>query len=511
MPRLRRRRTTRTFACVVVEARRAPTNVPSVEPSSTNTTSQPRPSGSSAAPSCAWSSLDGVLLVTDGDDDRDHRAERTVRRRVVGVAAHAPSTTRSPSCSTASAPLPVRGRPDRRRDRAGARGGRPRDGRPAAVPELGDGRVRAALGRHCRPSCPSSVGSPPAGRPRSAARAPARRWGSRPVASSPTARTPSCRSRTSMEAWARASASHPSRRARTCDPLAAMSRQAAVVGVAGTIVGAARLAALAASGSAPSACAAARAWRSSRPARSFARPAPSCVPGEIYESNGPMLAALLRSARRRGDPAATRRRRRGRPPRGARAGARGRRPRDLGRGLGRAARPRPADARRRSGSRRSSGASRCARASRSCSASRGATLVFGLPGNPVSSLVGALLFVVPALRALQGATAPGPVLPSVARWRSTLTPPAVRDDFVRATLDAPTGASCPLATPGVAHDRRCCRGARARAPAGRDGAVGRGSARSTTCDWTSARAARSAPRRARRPAPRPRPTLRARR
>lgn len=32
---------------------------------------------------------------------------------------------------------------------------------------------------------------------------------------------------------------------------------------------------------------------------------------------------------------------------------------------------------------------------------RGRTLVFGLPGNPVSSLVGAMLFLVPALRALQ--------------------------------------------------------------------------------------------------------------
>ena len=39
---------------------------------------------------------------------------------------------------------------------------------------------------------------------------------------------------------------------------------------------------------------------------------------------------------------------------------------------------------------------------------RGETLVFGLPGNPVSSLVGALLFVRPALLALQGAAAPGP-------------------------------------------------------------------------------------------------------
>ncbi|HEY7398991.1 MAG TPA: gephyrin-like molybdotransferase Glp [Gaiellaceae bacterium] len=39
---------------------------------------------------------------------------------------------------------------------------------------------------------------------------------------------------------------------------------------------------------------------------------------------------------------------------------------------------------------------------------RGATLVFGLPGNPVSSLVGFELFVRPALLALQGAAEPGP-------------------------------------------------------------------------------------------------------
>ena len=37
---------------------------------------------------------------------------------------------------------------------------------------------------------------------------------------------------------------------------------------------------------------------------------------------------------------------------------------------------------------------------------RGETLVFGLPGNPVSSLVGCELFVKPALRALQGAARP---------------------------------------------------------------------------------------------------------
>jgi molybdopterin molybdotransferase len=41
-------------------------------------------------------------------------------------------------------------------------------------------------------------------------------------------------------------------------------------------------------------------------------------------------------------------------------------------------------------------------------AHRGRTLVFGLPGNPVSSLVGFELLVRPALNALQGAAAPGP-------------------------------------------------------------------------------------------------------
>src|SRR5213596_3678197 len=41
---------------------------------------------------------------------------------------------------------------------------------------------------------------------------------------------------------------------------------------------------------------------------------------------------------------------------------------------------------------------------------RDATLVFGLPGNPVSSLVGCELFVKPALRAMQGLAQPLPPL-----------------------------------------------------------------------------------------------------
>ena len=61
---------------------------------------------------------------------------------------------------------------------------------------------------------------------------------------------------------------------------------------------------------------------------------------------------------------------------------------------------------------------------------RGATLVFGLPGNPVSSLVGFELFVRPALRALQGAK-PGPFyLPG--RLDGRLPRAEGRDDLARA-------------------------------------------------------------------------------
>lgn len=65
---------------------------------------------------------------------------------------------------------------------------------------------------------------------------------------------------------------------------------------------------------------------------------------------------------------------------------------------------------------------------------RGRTLVFGLPGNPVSALVGAMLFVQPALLALQGAARPGP------GWRrgrlgAAARRNAARDDFARARLE----------------------------------------------------------------------------
>jgi len=62
---------------------------------------------------------------------------------------------------------------------------------------------------------------------------------------------------------------------------------------------------------------------------------------------------------------------------------------------------------------------------------RGSTLVFGLPGNPVSTLVGFELFVRPALDALQGLTDPRPrYLPG--RLAVTVRRNAGRDELVRA-------------------------------------------------------------------------------
>ena len=62
---------------------------------------------------------------------------------------------------------------------------------------------------------------------------------------------------------------------------------------------------------------------------------------------------------------------------------------------------------------------------------RGTTLVFGLPGNPVSTLVGCELFVRPAALALQGASEPGPVYRD-ARLAAGVERNARRDELLRA-------------------------------------------------------------------------------
>lgn len=71
---------------------------------------------------------------------------------------------------------------------------------------------------------------------------------------------------------------------------------------------------------------------------------------------------------------------------------------------------------------------------------RGDTLVFGLPGNPVSSLVGALIFVRPALLARQGHSHPRPSFLS-GRISDSVRRNPHRDEFVRARrLDSTDGA-----------------------------------------------------------------------
>jgi molybdopterin molybdotransferase len=66
---------------------------------------------------------------------------------------------------------------------------------------------------------------------------------------------------------------------------------------------------------------------------------------------------------------------------------------------------------------------------------REGTLVFGLPGNPVSALVGCELFVKPALRALQGLAHPLPRF-EPGRLSVALMRNKERDEFVRARSHA---------------------------------------------------------------------------
>ena len=66
------------------------------------------------------------------------------------------------------------------------------------------------------------------------------------------------------------------------------------------------------------------------------------------------------------------------------------------------------------------------------------TLVFGLPGNPVSSLVCFELFVRPAVLALQGAAAPGPHF-GIGTLADSLARNAARDELARARSSVEDG------------------------------------------------------------------------
>jgi molybdopterin molybdotransferase len=199
---------------------------------------------------------------------------------------------------------------------------------------------------------------------------------------------------------------------------------------AGTILGAAQVGALAAAGVADVVCARRPAVVVLSTGTELRAPGEELGPGQIYESNGPMLAAAFESAgatvERIGPVADDEEPHRAALERGLDAdvlvssGGVSVGPHDLVRRIlaelgveedfwGVAVRP---------GKPLAFG-------------SRGATLVFGLPGNPVSSLVAVELFVRPALLALQGAARPGPRYES-GRLAAPLRRNAARDELVRA-------------------------------------------------------------------------------
>ena len=68
----------------------------------------------------------------------------------------------------------------------------------------------------------------------------------------------------------------------------------------------------------------------------------------------------------------------------------------------------------------------------------GRKLIFGLPGNPVSAFVTAILFVLPALRRLAGATDPAPVF-TTARALTDLNNKGDRTHYLRGSHDPAAG------------------------------------------------------------------------
>lgn len=81
----------------------------------------------------------------------------------------------------------------------------------------------------------------------------------------------------------------------------------------------------------------------------------------------------------------------------------------------------------------------------------GPMLLLGLPGNPVSSIVCGILFLVPALRALQGDSTAAADPTEAAMLGSDLPVNDGRQDYLRAVL-APSPGGVPVATPHARQD-----------------------------------------------------------
>ena len=85
----------------------------------------------------------------------------------------------------------------------------------------------------------------------------------------------------------------------------------------------------------------------------------------------------------------------------------------------------------------------------------GSMLLLGLPGNPVSSVVCAIVFLVPAIRALLGSPDPGSDPTEAALLGSDLRENDTRQDYLRAVLSGSNSDSfsaLPVATPHARQD-----------------------------------------------------------
>ena len=123
---------------------------------------------------------------------------------------------------------------------------------------------------------------------------------------------------------------------------------------------------------------------------------------------------------------------------------------------------------------------------------RGSTLVFGLPGNPLSAIVGMALFVVPALRRLRGETDAGPRFER-GRLGEPAGPSDGRTTFLISKLvpgRRRRARRLPDRAPGLAHDRRAGRERRLRGRPARLGPAA-GGRRAWTCCGCSALGSRA--------------------
>ena len=189
-----------------------------------------------------------------------------------------------------------------RGDRAGRGSGRPRvdgrgngGGRPPAVRQLGDGRLRAPCGGHAGDALRFGSGSLREVR-RLAASSRARRWGSRRAASSPREPMPSSRSSMLSSMTTTIEVPEAVSPGASIRPAGGDLRRGEVVVEAGTRLGAPQVAALAAAGVAE-----ARVSRRPRAAvlatgSELRRPGEPLEPGQIYEANGVLIDAQLASA-----------------------------------------------------------------------------------------------------------------------------------------------------------------------------------------------------------------------